>query len=74
VSEDRLRSIEVPLDRLAPGVQVDVLSALGSWSRGFEIADVVFHNGDIGYRLRRMSDGAVLPVTFATHLLVRSRG
>jgi len=74
VSEDRLRSIEVPRDRLAPGVQVDVLSALGSWARGFEIADVVFHNGEVGYRLRRLSDGAVLPVTFATHLLLPSRG
>lgn len=59
---------------LAPGVRVDVLSALGSWSRGFEIADVVVHNGDFGYRVRRLSDGAVLPAIFATHLLVPSRG
>ncbi len=29
----------------------------GSWSSGFEIAEVVAE----GYRLRRLSDGAVLP-------------
>ena len=30
------------------------------WSRGFEIADDV----DDGYRVKRLSDGSVLPVTF----------
>lgn len=28
-----------------------------SWSRGFEVAEV----GDAGYRLRRLSDGLLLP-------------
>ena len=51
-------------------MRVEVLSALGSWSRGFEIADVVRDNGTFGYRLRRISDGAVLPVTFARNALV----
>lgn len=31
------------------------------WSRGFEIAEVV----DDGYKLKRLSDGTVLPVVFA---------
>lgn len=31
------------------------------WARGFEIVDVA----DDGYRVRRTSDGEVLPVTFA---------
>ena len=31
-----------------------------SWARGFEIAEVV----EGGYRLRRLSDGSVLPVVF----------
>jgi hypothetical protein len=73
MNEDRLSSAELPARWLAPGVRVDVLSALGSWSGGFEIAGVVFHHGDVRYRVRRLSDGAVLPVTFATHLLVPSR-
>jgi hypothetical protein len=51
-------------------VRVEVLSALGSWSRGFEIADVVRDNGILGYRLRRISDGVVLPATFAGNALV----
>ena len=37
----------------------------GSWSRGFVVAGVEHH----GYRLRRLSDGHVLPITFSAHEL-----
>ena len=37
----------------------------GGWSAGFEIAEIVLApDGLSGYRLRRLSDGAVLPVVF----------
>jgi hypothetical protein len=34
----------------------------GSWSSGFEVAEVT----EEGYRIRRASDGSVLPTEFAT--------
>lgn len=37
----------------------------GSWSRGFVVAGVEHH----AYRLRRLSDGHVLPITFSAHEL-----
>lgn len=47
---------------LAPGTKVEVRSRFDqSWSRGFEIIEAA----DDGFRLRRLSDGAELPVTFA---------
>jgi hypothetical protein len=37
----------------------------GTWSPGFEIAEIVLApDGLAGYRLRRLSDGTVLPVVF----------
>jgi hypothetical protein len=53
-----------PLERdvqseLMPGTQVEVLNRYQhSWSPGFEVAAV----DPRGYRVRRQSDGAVLPV------------
>ncbi|HEY1633299.1 MAG TPA: hypothetical protein VGF64_00965 [Acidimicrobiales bacterium] len=41
----------------------------GSWSRGFVVDDVEHH----GYRLRRLSDGHVLPITFSAHELRADR-
>jgi hypothetical protein len=35
------------------------------WARGFEVAETVVGN-DPGYRIRRRSDGSILPVVFAT--------
>ena len=44
---------------LSPGTQVEVLNRYQrSWTRGFEVAAV----DQRGYRLRRQSDGCVLPV------------
>lgn len=48
-------------DTLEPGTRVEVRSHFeGHWSRGFEVAEVV---GE-GYRVRRLSDGSVLPASF----------
>jgi hypothetical protein len=46
---------------LEPGTRVEVRSRFDQrWSRGFEVAAVE----PDGYRLRRLSDGEVLPVVF----------
>jgi len=34
------------------------------WARGFEIAEVVEEGSGPGYRVRRRSDGSVLPIVF----------
>jgi hypothetical protein len=49
-------------EALSTGTPVDVRSRfVGSWSRGFEVAERV---DDRGYRVRRVSDGTVLPDVF----------
>jgi hypothetical protein len=55
-------SVEPPPDPgLAPGTRVEVRNRLdGDWSRGFEVISGDAH----GYRLRRLSDGVELPLTF----------
>ena len=52
--------------QMAAGVRVEVRSSLdGDWCRGFEVAEVILGAvGVEGYRLRRVSDGSVLPVVF----------
>jgi hypothetical protein len=48
-------------ERLEPGTKVEVRRRFDQhWSRGFEVASVV----DDGYKLRRASDGTVLPTVF----------
>jgi hypothetical protein len=48
-------------DGLAVGTSVDVRSRyVGSWSAGFEVAEAMSD----GYRVRRLSDGSVLPDVF----------
>jgi hypothetical protein len=42
---------------LPSGTRVRVRNTLGSWAGGFEVVSA----DDAGYRLRRVSDGAVLP-------------
>jgi hypothetical protein len=57
-------------DYLAQGVSVEVRDHfLGSWSRGFEVAGVE----DGNYRIRRVSDGTVLPVLFPPEDVRRTR-
>ncbi len=52
---------EMRSTRLAPGTRIDVRDRfVGAWSHGFEVAEP----GDGGYRIRRLSDGSVLPDVF----------
>ena len=49
------------VERPGSGEPVEVYNAFsGDWSTGFAVAEAT----DAGYRLRRVSDGAVLPVVF----------
>ena len=55
---------------LHEGSRVEVRSRFdGSWSGGFEISEVV----DDGYRVRRLSDGSVLPSVLHDHEVRRER-
>jgi hypothetical protein len=48
-------------ERLTPGTRIEVRRRFDSgWAAGFEVAEVM----PAGYRVRRMSDGDVLPVEF----------
>lgn len=50
---------------MEPGVRVEVRSRFeGHWSRGFELHETVDENGLTRYRIRRRSDGTVLPTLF----------
>jgi hypothetical protein len=57
-------------DVLRVGVRVAVQTRLGRWSSGFEIAEI----SERGYRLRRISDGAVPPFDFNAHELQEEGG
>jgi hypothetical protein len=53
-----------------PGTRVEVRGRFESrWSRGFEVADCVdgtgAADGEPMYKVRRRSDGSILPVTFS---------
>ena len=55
---------------LAPGTKVDVRNRYqGTWVRGFEVADVT----ETGYRIRRLSDGSILPELFIREDVRRER-
>jgi hypothetical protein len=48
-------------EQIKPGVRVEVRSRFdGRFAHGFEVAEALA----TGYRLRRLSDGSVLPVEF----------
>ena len=50
-------------EALRPGTPVEVRSSFDrTWKRGFRVEKV---DDGGGYRLRRMSDGSVLPTVFA---------
>jgi hypothetical protein len=56
--------------RMEPGTKVEVLSRFErSWSRGFEVAELVAGR----YRLRRLSDGSILPTEFEGDEVRRER-
>jgi len=47
------------------GIRVEVRSRFDQrWARGFELAEVVQDQGKECYRVRRRSDGSVLPSLF----------
>jgi hypothetical protein len=48
-----------------PGTRVEVRSRFDrAWARGFEVAEQVTEDQAHRYRVRRRSDGSVLPVLF----------
>ena len=52
---------EATSETIEPGTRVDVRSRFDArWAHGFEIAEAT----DGGYRIRRLSDGTVLPTEF----------
>ena len=63
-----------PTGDLGKGTRVEVRSGYGtSWARGFEVAHVD-HSGDgAQYRVKRVSDGHVLPEAFDPDALRRER-
>ena len=47
------------------GVRIEVRARFDQrWARGFEVAEVVREGGSERYRVRRRSDGSILPVLF----------
>ncbi len=55
-------------EEVRPGTRVEVRSRFESkWTRGFEVADQAESDahGVATYKVRRRSDGSILPVTFA---------
>lgn len=58
------------------GTKVEVQDRFArTWRRGFEVAAAVDGDSDgvAGYRIRRLSDGAVLPVVFTADEVRRER-
>jgi hypothetical protein len=55
--------------RFPIGTDIEVRDRFcANWQRGFEVADAYQH----GYRVRRRSDGYVLPVPFGTEEIRRA--
>jgi hypothetical protein len=57
-------------EAVRPGTRVEVRSKFESrWTRGFEVADRVDSESDANgkpvYKVRRRSDGSILPVAFS---------
>ncbi len=59
---------------MEPGTRVEVRSRFDRrWSRGFEVTEVVDNGGNRRYRIRRHSDGSLLPVLFGPDELREER-
>ncbi|MDZ7733106.1 MAG: hypothetical protein U5R31_08295 [Acidimicrobiia bacterium] len=70
-STDPAESATATDRRLAPGTRVEVRQRFdASWSRGFEIVE----STEEGYRIRRLSDRAVLPAVFVAEDVRREKG
>jgi hypothetical protein len=59
--------VSVTIRLVHPGTRVEVRSRFEArWTRGFEVSEVLEDEGHTPrYRVRRRSDGSILPVTFA---------
>jgi integrase len=56
-----IEPIDLDAPSIEPGVNVEVRRRFDhAWARGFEILELT----EAGYRLRRQSDGSILPVAF----------
>ena len=64
-------TVDQPSAPLFPvGTRVEVRRRFDQhWAKGFEVAD----HGDDGYRLKRLSDGELLPVAFEESVLRKER-
>ena len=50
---------------MEPGTRVEVRSRFDRrWARGFEVAELLPQDTEPRYRIRRRSDGSILPVDF----------
>ncbi|HTL87489.1 MAG TPA: hypothetical protein VL856_20060 [Acidimicrobiia bacterium] len=50
---------------MRPGTRVEVRSRFEShWARGFEVADIQSNQGRSVYKVKRRSDGSILPALF----------
>lgn len=59
-----------PNGPLRPGAPVEVRNRFdGTWCRGFEITEVLPGVGLHRYRIRRISDGVILPRLFTEEVL-----
>ena len=59
---------------LRPGDRVEVRNRFdGRWSPGFRVAAVVADDDGYHFRVRRLSDGAVLPALFSEDMVVDAR-
>ena len=66
-----MRGVATPLQA---GTKVEVRDRFAqTWRRGFEVAEPVDGDDGDGYRIRRLSDGVVLPVVFSTEEVRRER-
>jgi len=66
--------MSIDLRPIEPGGWVAVRSSYdGGWARGFSIAEVTDKAGEVWYRIRRQSDGVVLPVLFAFQDVIPDR-
>jgi hypothetical protein len=51
--------------RVEPGTRIEVRARFeGAWARGFEVAEELAADEGRRYRVRRRSDGSILPVLF----------
>jgi hypothetical protein len=65
VSPFRPGRVAVPSAAMEQGTRVEVRSRFDErWARGFEVAEIIDEGECARYKLRRRSDGSVLPALF----------